>query len=103
MDLLLNELLLSLIVILFTASSWIMLGRVGKLMMQEIEDQMGSQYTIDFNYLDDMPIDHTMGPVVILLCIVTYFIIRVNQIVKWSNNRFKPKEKLKKVNDQWDK
>lgn len=72
-------------------------------MMQEIADSLGREHTVDFNYCDDMPIEYTLGPITILMCIVTYCVIRGNQISEWQHKRFKSAEKLKKISDQWDR
>jgi hypothetical protein len=97
------EVLISIIFIAEVSVIWIALGKIGRMMIEEMEDEIKGEYTMNFDMLD-FPLEYVLGPLSIPVCIVLYFMNKYVECYDWINKRFQPKKKPgKPVNDQWDR
>ena len=103
LNLYVSEVLIAVILMAEVFSIWIMLGKIGRLMIEEMETEIRGEYTMNFDMLD-FPLEYVLGPLSIPVCMILYFMNRYVDCYDWYKKRFQPKKKpVKSVNDQWDR
>lgn len=103
LNLYISEVLIAIILMAEVSAIWIALGKVGRLMIEEMEEEIRGEYTMNFDMLD-FPLEYILGPLSIPVCMVLYLMNKYVDCSEWYNKRVQPKKKsVKPVNDQWDR